>query len=204
MFEPITFILGIAESVLTDIVVELITGKIQAIGKPQIKEEISNCLAKKIEEKAGEKKQEHPKFKPKWEVEELILFQQKVMDEIEILSSRYSNLVVSSERIYLKDRLSKSFFESKENFLKKELSVCLGELNKVIAQRRKEIELVSKNTSNKLSPANFNESEAQEKASIMWKSSDFSSQKTSKWEKGILEMEDRIRQRRLGEDTLHE
>lgn len=205
MFDPITFTLGIAGSVLTNVLTDLITGESKIAQKSAIEKEVSNQLIEHLQDQA-----EADALKR--EVEQLKAFKRKIMDEVEILAGRDPTLQVSPDAIQLREPLKKPFFTKKDNFFQQELSVRLNELDQVIAQRRKELGLMteeegepSKTSVEKegeLSKASPEDKEKQlESSSLKWKSADSSKNEIPRWKREFLEMNNRIRHRRSGGDS---
>lgn len=200
MFEPVTFILGVASSVLTKVLTDLITGQIKSARKTEIQKEISDQLIKHFQEKD---KADIERLKN--EVQELSCLKRKIMDEVEILAGRDPSLLLNPDEIKLKAPISKPLFNiNRENFVKQELSRRLSELEQVIAKRREEFSLeehaATENTETVKMQVEAPVEVERGKDTIVWKKVDSNSHSLSKWEKEIIAMEDRIRRRRAGEE----
>lgn len=198
MFEPVTFILGVASSVLTKVLTDLITGQIKSARKTEIQKEISDQLIKHFQEKD---KADIERLKN--EVQELSCLKRKIMDEVEILAGRDPSLLLNPDEIKLKAPISKFLF-NKENFVKQELSRRLSELEQVIAKRREEFSLEEHAATENTEIVKMQMEDSVEiergKDTIVWKKVDSNRHPVSKWEKEIIAMEDRIRRRRAGEE----
>lgn len=189
--EPLTFILGVANSVLSTVIQELITGQRKAARKTEIEKEVSNQLMKRFETVEQELKN----------LQEL---KRKIMDEIELLAERDPTLQLSPNEIQLKKPINKPLSGDTDNFMKREVSSGLNELHKLIAQRQEELRLITKPDDSEPSETSLNKPIGQEEASIVWKPVSHLSREIPRWEREIIEMEDRIRRRRSGEDISDE
>lgn len=183
--DPITFILGIAGGVLANAVSRLITGKPKSVTRAEIEGEVADRLIRS-------RTDQHQA--------DLLTIKQKVMDEIEILAGRSSDLVISPEDIQLRKQFRRPLFHADEA-LKKELSDRLAALSEIVDSRRLELGLPLYPTSSvEVAPETKGESEG---TTISWSKAP-TDESPSRWRSQIADMEERIRNRRAGKEANHE
>lgn len=127
--ETFIFIFDVAKAILAEVIAKLVTGKTKAALKAEISIEVAHQLLK-IQENHQE---------------DINLLKYQVMGEIETLSSRDPNLLVSPEAIKLKKPFRKPLSTNpRDKRINNELRIHLTQLDKIVAQGREELGLPTK------------------------------------------------------------
>lgn len=199
MFDPVTFILGMAGSVLGGVITDLINGKSETTLKSEIKKEVSAQLINFLTQSGYQDLQALRR-----EGENLRAIKQKILDEIEIIAGRNPTLLISPEGIQLRKPIKKPIFTDNDTFIKKELISRLNDLDAIVAHRRSELRLTMNSCHAKPKQVSTGEPLVAKKASIVWRSTNRPDEQVSRWKMELMEMEDRVRKRRSRKDMSDE
>lgn len=181
--EPLTFVLGIASTILSNVISDLITGKSKTARKVEIEKQVAVTLL----------------HQSKQENQDLRIILHDVMREIEILSKRDPDLRVREDRIELRTPIKKSILPfSRERLIQNELTSRLDTLGHIIAQRREELGLPINPEQAEEGNVTLKDPNAENLIPPGWAQAG-RQQVESKWARAIKETEDRIQQRRSGE-----
>jgi len=129
----LTDIFDIATSVLYDITKDLVTGTIKEVVKEQLEKIVTSKITKFFDPS-----------KPKPEEQELEKIRSKILEEIDTLAKEDPDFKISSNTIGLKNPRKKPILPLKDRDVDKELKAREERLEKIIAQRRKELGLPPK------------------------------------------------------------
>lgn len=177
------FIFDVAKSVLSGVISDLIKGQIKKIFKADIEKEIADQLLKNAQ-------REH--------LDDIQAIRRKVMDEIEILSARNPELIVSADEIRLKKPVKIPIIPiGKEKIIEKEIKLRLVELDNIIANRRTELGLpLLPQTNNAEEQGSGGENQGSS-AEIIWEYDGKAKEpRVSKTQQEIDRLEETIRNRR--------
>ena len=179
--EPLTFILGLASTVMGNILSDFITGKSHMARRVEIERLVSMELLNQSQ-------------RNNLDVKKVL---QDVMREIELLSRRNPDLRVRDDRIELTKPVNiPSVAFDRQKLIQGELGNRLERLNHIIAERRAELGLL--NSSDSSSAITVGEVSVAPNVPEGWEFVE-TSPKESKWLRAIKDTEDNIRRRRGGE-----
>lgn len=124
--DPITFILGIASTVLSSVIVDLVTGKKKAARQDEINKDIADQVLNSFKHQSGG-------LKP----QDLDRIRRIVLEEVLVLATQNPNFVISEGEIALKTPLKKPLLPIRhEEHIQQALQAQLNQLNEVVKQRR--------------------------------------------------------------------
>ncbi len=214
--ELLTFILNIASSVLSQLITSLLTGKRKEVQKTELEE----IVTRKVIEEFKQLKQ-----KPQEQERHEII--SKILDEINFLATKDHDLRFLPSKIELEKPVITPILPFRDRDVEKEVEVRLERLDKIIAQRRKELGLPPESKEQNLKhnlPAwervereeandensqlqqsgNFNIAETvRTKASAKWEKTD-TPEKETPWQKRIKQAIREIQISRAGGEVIDE
>lgn len=199
MPEPLTFILGLASSVLANVISDLVMGKTKAARKKEIEQHIAAILLTESRHQS----------------QDLSALLHRVMDEVELLSVRDPDLAITPDAISLAKPLKPPVFH-KEKFVNRQLAKRLTNLNEAVRERRRllglptdESEVLSTQPPQGVEPppappqgeGQGQPAQPQHEGDIPagWKRT--AAQEASLWAQELRDMKDRIQKRRGGEEA---
>lgn len=177
----IEFVLGIASSVLTNVITDLVTGQKKAAQMEEIRREV----ARQLEMQARFKKEQEAQI------------QQLVIEEIDRLVEHNSDLKIAENQIKLKKRIEIPLLSPKRN-VEEELKAQLDQLNAAVLARRQELHVPTEPVREVPQTHAASSRKKAEGSSVEWKQvrknepDDPTSQE-------IRRMQERIERRRSGE-----
>jgi hypothetical protein len=173
--EPVSFILGVASSVLSKIIADLVGGKFKAASKKEIEMEATLILLQEMGE----------------ENRNLKIFLLKVMKEIHTLSVRNPDLRATYDYIELRTPVRQLEAGSSDGTSQNPLLLKLHRMNTIIEERRKEI-------GSEGDPSDFSQSSSGKVAPSEQVTFSASKDYESRIVRALKDTDDRIRQRRIG------
>jgi len=175
--EPLTLILGLANTVLGNILSDFITGKSRTARRSEIEREVALIL--------------NQKYRERLDVRHVV---QEVMREVDILSRRDPDLIVSGDKIELKQPLRRPIAPVDRETVQHELNDRLERLDRIIAERRAELGLkVSSDTTLTDRPSIPDIPDGWEFVGAP--------KEDTKWARALKNTDNNIRKRRAGEEV---
>lgn len=175
-----TFILGVASTVLSNVITDLVTGRSRAARRAEVEHQVEAVLAKRAPQKTRELKAQSD----------------RVMSEIDSLARLNPDLKVDEDRIELAEEV-KAGSAHPETLINIELARKLERLNETVLARRKQLGLPLHPTDDEDPAADAGSFEIP----IGWDQT-APEPKDSKWLQELRDMQDRIHQRRAGGESL--
>lgn len=193
--DPLSIIVAVASAVVAGVITDLISGKSKTARRDEIERQVALELQKRADE--------YDFDKTKHTLDELAKLKQQILDEVDILSARHSDLRVSSDTIELRHSPKTPLF-GREAAVNKELTSRLSELDTIVKQRRLALGLpTTEPTRDKDSTATSspNELEVHEPETVQGTQENENNPRSTLWAHELEEMERRIAERRRGDDT---
>lgn len=128
--EFLTIVFDIASSVLRDLIIDLMTGKVKEVVKEQLEEIVASKVIDFFK-----------LFKQKPQEQERQEITSKILDEINTLAKKDPDLKILPGKIALEKPVRKPILPFQDRDVEKELEVYLERLKEIIAQRRQELGL---------------------------------------------------------------
>ncbi|MEZ2236389.1 hypothetical protein [Microcoleus sp.] len=128
--EFLTISFDIASSVLRDLIIDLMTGKVKEVVKEQLEEIVASKVIDVFK-----------LFKQKPEEQKRQEITSKILDEINTLAKKDPDLKILPGKIALEKPVTKPSLPFQDRGVEKELEVYLERLKNIIAQRREELGL---------------------------------------------------------------
>ncbi len=177
------FILTVAGSVLSDVIKGLVTGQKKTTQMVEIEREV----ARQLQERTRIQQEQYAQVT------------RDVINEINILLTRDPNLVISDGIVELKNPVKKSLWPNKRSgYIEQEVKTQLDQLDKIVAQRRAELQLALPPDQETSSKDIADQESKKINTRIEWRRVNKKEEKDLA-AKELLEMQDKIRRRRAGE-----
>jgi hypothetical protein len=184
------FVLGIAQSVLADVIRDMIKGKLSTAGRTEIEKDVAHRLLLLARDQ---------------HLSDLEEMRREILSEIDIISARDPDLHVAHDGIRLASPPKRPLLRrNSEERANTELMIRLRSLSEVVARRREEIGISVKSTAEDPAPGSGpSQAPLQESAFKGWSLPAENPARSGRWGRELAELQDRILQRRTqtGDDN---